>query len=209
MSWLSSFLHPDRGYDKAMQDLKNYFDQAQGALNPYASHGEDAYAGISEAMNKLMHPAELEDEWLKDYNESEQAKRAESMATDRGMTAAQGMGLGGSSSALQALQQGTSDIALQDKEKFLNNMLQKYLSGVGIGTGIYNTGAGAAGQIGQNAMNMGSNIGQLDFGKTNAPGDLLSKIIQGGISFATPIGQSWGMKQLGLDNAPWSTTGGA
>lgn len=208
MGIFSSWLHPERGYDKAMQELKKYYEQAQQYQQPYIEHGEDAYKNISPALLELLNPEQLHDKWSQGYKESDYAKQLESEAMDRGLNSAQSMGLGGSSSALQALQGGTQKIVNQERQQYLDDLMKKYLSGVGLGQNIYNTGAGAAGTSSNIASNMGSNAAQLAFNKQNAPGNLLNNLIQGAVSFATPIGQAYGMNKLGLDkNAPWSTTG--
>lgn len=221
MSMLSSFLHPERGYKKGQQQLDNYYNQskdfynqAQGYAQPYVNQGQTAYNEIHPAMQALLDPQALQDKWASGYKESEAAKNLESMAQEHGLNAANSMGLGGSSTALNAIQAGTSQIGAQDRQTYLDNLMQKYLAGTGIGQNLYNTGASAAGQQGQNAMNMtnnamnmGQNSAQMAFGQQNAPGNMLNNVIQGAASFATPIGQAWGMNKMGIKN-PW-TTGGA
>jgi hypothetical protein len=208
MSWLSSFLHPEKGYQAAQDQLEKYYQQAQQQYQPFIQQGQEAYGGLSEAMKALLDPQALQDKWASGYQESDAAKQLESMAQQQGLGAASSMGLMGSSPALQAIQSGTSGIVAQDRQRYLDDLLNKYQAGIGIGQNIYGTGATAANQFGQNAMNMGHNSAQTAFGAQNAPGDILSKLLQGGLSFGTPIGQAWGMKQLGVQQ-PWSFTGRA
>lgn len=207
MSWLSSFLHPEKGYQKGQEQLDKYFQQAQQNYQPLINQGQAAYGDMNTAMQKLLNPGGLQDEWIKNYKESEAAKNMEGMAQEHGLNAASSMGLMGSSPALQAIQAGTSQIGAQDRQTYLDNLMQKYLAGTGLAQSIYGTGANAAGQAGQNAMTMGQNSAQMAFGQQNAPGDMFSKLLQGAASFATPIGQAWGMNKLGLNNSPWSTGG--
>ena len=221
MSWLSSFLNPGKGYQKGQEQLDKYFQQAQnfynqgqGYLSPYNEYGKAAYGDINSAMQKLLNPQQLQDDWIKGYSESEAAKNLEDTASQRGLNAASSLGLMGSSPALQAIQQGTSQIAAADRQQYLDDLMKKYLSGIGIGENIFGTGATSAGQMGQNAMQMGQNSmkmgedsAQMAFGKQNAGGNMFSKLLEGGISAVTPIGQAWGMSKLGL-NQPWSFTGG-
>tara|TARA_R110000868_G_scaffold335547_1_gene596441 strand:+ start:24856 stop:25482 length:627 start_codon:yes stop_codon:yes gene_type:complete len=207
MSWLSSFLHPDRGYKAGQEQLDKYYNQAQQQYQPFINQGQNAYGGLNEAMQNLLDPQALQDKWASGYKESDAAKQMEGMAQEHGLNAASSMGLMGSSPALQAIQAGTSQIGAQDRQSYLDNLMQKYLAGTGIAQSVYGTGANAAGQAGQNAMNMGQNSAQMAFGQQNAPGDMFSKLLQGAASFATPIGQAWGMNKLGLNNSPWSTGG--
>lgn len=211
MSWLSSFLHPGKGYQAGQDQLDKYYDKAQGNLQPYNQNGQDQYATLQEYIKNLMDPTELNKKWIDSYSESPQAKQAEGLAQEHGLNAASSMGLMGSNTALDALQTGTTQIGLNDRQNYLNDMMQKYMQGAGLSQGIYGTGANTAGQMSQNDMNMGQNSGQMSFGKQNSSGDLFSKLLQGIVSFATPIGQSYGMNKLGLNNQnnPWSTSGGA
>ena len=177
MSWLSSFLHPERGYNSAQEQLDKYYNNAQGRLQPYNQNGQDVYGKYKEAMEKLMNPGGLQDEWSKNYQESDIAKQNEAMASQSGLNAAQQMGLNGSSPALQAIQSGTAGIVANDRQKYLDDLMQKYMAGIGIGKDIYGTGANAAGKQSDNDMNMGTNSAQTQFNKTNAQGDMFGKLL--------------------------------
>lgn len=229
MSWLSSWLHPNKGYQAAQQQLdkyfdqtKNYYDQANQATQPFVNQGQDAYAGLSDSMKALLDPQALQDKWMSGYKESEAAKNAEGMAQEHGLDAASSMGLMGSSAGLNAIQNGTSQIGAQDRQQYLDNLMQKYLAGTGIAQGIYGTGANAAGQqgqnamnMGQNAMNMGQNAAQMAYGSTNAQGDLFGKLLGGaagmfGGPLASGVAQGMGWQTKGGYNTPpnaWSTGG--
>jgi hypothetical protein len=221
MSWLSSFLHPEKAYDKAQQEREKYYNQGQGYLNPYNQNGIDTYGKYSGAMDKLLNPAALQDEWNKGYKESDFAKQNEAMASQSGLNAAQQMGLGGSAPALQAIQSGTAGIVAKDRQQYLDDLMQKYMAGIGIGQDIYGKGAGAAGQMSQNANQMGQDSAQLTFNKNNAQGDMFGKLLgygAGAIGSALggPIGgalgaglsQSMGWSPKGSYNpAPYYTGG--
>ena len=208
MGWLDSFLHPEKGYKAAQDTLNNYYTQGQNYIQPYNQNGQDSYNALNEAQYNMMHPEELNKKWTESYVESPQAKQAEAMARERGLSEAQAMGLGGSNTALDTLQQGTTQIGLNDRQNYLDSLWQKYLAGTGINQNIYNTGASTANNMSNNAMNMGQNSAGLSYGQTNAPGDMFGKLVQGAATFATPIGQAFGMSKLGLNNNPWSTGGG-
>jgi hypothetical protein len=209
MSWLSSFLHPERGYEKGQEQLDKYYQIANAAQNPYNQMGQQQGTNQQKIINELMNPQALQDKWASGYKESEAAKNLENMASQQGLNAASSMGLLGSNTALNAIQSGTSQIGAADRQQYMDDLMKKYLSGAGLSQNMYNTGANTANSMGQNAMNMGSNSAQMAFGQQNAPGDMFSKLLQGIVSFATPMAQGWGMNKLGLgNNAPWSTSGG-
>lgn len=210
MSWLSSFFHPEKGYDAAQAQLDKYYNNAQGRLQPYNQNGQDTYGKYSGAMDKLLNPAALQDEWSKNYKESDIAKQNEAMASQSGLNAAQQMGLGGSSPALQAIQSGTAGIVAGDRQKYLDDLMQKYMTGIGIGSDIYGTGANAAGKQSENDMNMGTNSAQTQFNKTNAQGDMFGKLLGAGAGLVGsavggPIGGALGGA---LGGGGWNPFGG-
>lgn len=178
MSWLTSFLSPQRGYQHAQKQLEKYYDEAQGYNKPYNQNALDTYGGLSEAFNNLMHPEKLQDEWGKNYNLSDQAKQTQAMAGQQGLEAASSMGLMGSSPAIQAIQSGKASIGAQDKQNYMNDMMNKYMTGIGLGQGIYNTGANAAGQMSNTASQMGENTAQTSFGGQNAGGQAMNNMIK-------------------------------
>src|SRR6185503_19147815 len=157
MSWFSELLHPGRAYKDAQKEMEKYYNQGQGYQQPYNQQGQEQYQTLMDYINSLQNPEELYNKWAQGYQESPAAKLAQGMATEQGLGAASSLGLMGSSPALQAIQAGSTGIAMQDREKYLNDLMQKYMAGAGLSQGIYGTGANAAGQMGQNAMNMGQN----------------------------------------------------
>ncbi len=220
MSWLSSFLHPERGYknaqgqlDKYYDEAKGYYNQGQGYQQPYNTQGQAQTGNLNEYINKLMHPETLQDEWSKGYKESETAKQMEGLANEHGLNTASSMGLMGSSPALQAIQAGTTGIVAQDRQKYLDDLMEKYKTGAGISQGIYNTGATTAGQMGQNATtmgtnatNMGVNSAGLKFGETNAPGQTFGTL--GGTALKTLMQYlTGGYGSGGYGRGAWSTGG--
>ena len=211
MSWLSSFLNPGKGYKDAQKEYDKYYNEAQGYQKPYMQHGEDAYGGLSEIMKSLMDPEGLYNKWASGYSESPAAKQAEEAAKNRGLDDASSLGLMGSTPALQAIQAGTSRIGNEDRQQYLDDLMQKYLSAAGIGQNIYGIGAGAANNSSNNAMNAGENKAGLKFGEANASGNLFGNLVgtAGGIAggaLSGPIGAGLSNKMF-CKNKGWSPTG--
>lgn len=224
MGWLDSFLHPEKGYEKGQEQLDKYYNQArdlynqgQGYLQPYNQFGQSAYGNYSDAMKRLLDPAALQADWIKGYSESPSAKNAEAMAQEHGLSAASGLGLMGSNTALNAIQGGTTQIGLDDRQNYLNDLMQKYLAGAGIAGNIFGTGAGAASTMsgnamnfGKNAMDMGENSAKMAFNQQNAPGSMMGGLLGLGAgalgsAFGGPIG---GALASGLaQKMGWSPTG--
>ncbi len=205
---VDSFLNPEKGYEKGQDQLDKYFQQAQGTLQPYNQFGKDSYGDYSGAMKRLLDPAALQNEWAKGYTESDSAKGAEGMAQEHGLDAASGLGLMGSNTALNAIQGGTTQIGLNDRQNYLDNLMQKYLAGAGIAGNIFNTGANAAGTMSNNSMNMGNNSAQMAYGQQNSPGDLFGKLLGTGVGFAAggPIGAAVGSRAM-TGGSGWSFGG--
>lgn len=192
---VDSFINPQKGYEKGQEELDKYFQQGQDYLQPYNQFGQNAHADYSGAMKRLLNPETLQNDWIKSYTESEAAKNAARMAQENGLDAASSLGLNGSNTALNAIQGGTTQIGLNDRQNYLDNLMQKYLAGANIAGNIFNTGATTANEMGKNALNMGNNSAQMAFGAQNAPGELFGKLLGTGISAYT--GGMGGMGGMG------------
>lgn len=126
-------------YDAASDQMKQYYQEGQGYLNPF--------------LQALSDPQALQSQWTQGYETSPYAKQMQASAGQYGMDAASSMGLLGSSPALQAIQGGQSNIMAKDRQQYLGDLMQKYLAGAGI-----------AGQMQQGAMGMGQMMGQAAYG---------------------------------------------
>ncbi len=206
MSWLSSFLHPNRGYSDAQDQLNKYYNTAQGRLNPYNDFGQGQIPNYQSYIDSLMHPEKITDEWNKNYHESEAAKQAERLAQEHGVNAASSLGLGGSNTALNAIQAGTSQIGEQDRQKYLDDLWEKYKTGAGLVSEGVKTGAGAATTQSSNDMTQGQNSAGIQFGKTNSQGDLFGKIGGAGVKLLIDY-LTGGMGQGSFGRGAWSTGG--
>jgi len=203
---LSSFLHPERGYAAGQGQLDRYYNQGQGYQQPYNQMGQQAGQGLNTAMGRLMDPASLQNEWSQGYETSPQALQAQELAKQQGLNAMSAQGVMGSTPALQAMQAGESQIGLNDRQNYLDNLMQKYQAGIGIGQNMYGVGASTAGQMGQNAMNMGENSAGMAYGQQNAPGQMFGQLA----STAGNLGMQYatgGMGQGNFGRGAWTTTG--
>jgi len=96
------------------------------------------------------------------------------------------MGLMGSSAALQNIQQGAGQIQQQDREAYLNDLMQKYMQGIGLGGQLYGIGANAGGAGANLAMREAENIAGLKYGEEAAPGQLFGKIAGAALNYYAP-----------------------
>ena len=185
----NSFMHPEKGYEKAQKQYDKYYGQAQNYLNPYQEQGQQAYGNLNEAMQQLMNPTQLYDQFMNDYQMSDAARFNQGRAEQSGLNALSSMGLLGSTPGIQAIQAGTSQIGAQDEQQYLQRMIDQYLQGANLAQGIYGTGAQAGNQLSQNASNMGSNSAQAAFGRQNAPGEMMAGLLKSGLG---ALGGSFG-----------------
>lgn len=174
---INSFLHPEKGYEKAAEESRRYWDEAKGYQMPYMQHGNEQYGNLMNAENALLNPEELQNKWAKGYEESPYAKMLLEENTGQGMDAASAMGLMGSSGALNNIQRGAGMITAADRRQYLQDLMEKYMKGVGIGENIYGIGANAAGNLSSGAQTMGQNMAGLAYGRQTAPGQLFGKLI--------------------------------
>jgi len=207
MSMLSSFLHPERGYAAGQNQLNQFYGQAQGFQQPYNQAGQQAGQGLTTAMNNLMDPATLQNQFAQSYTTSPQALQAQEMAKQQGLNAMQSQGVMGSTPGLQAMQAGATQIGLDDRQNYLNDLMQKYQAGIGIGQSMYGVGANAASQMGQTATQMGQDSAGMQFNRTNAPGQTFGQMA----GAAGNLGMQYltgGMGMGGFGRGAWSPTGG-
>jgi hypothetical protein len=174
---ISSMFHPERGYKDAQEEMRKAWEQAQQFQRPYAEAGQNQLPILTGAQGRLLDPTALLGEWMQKYQTSPYAQKSMENAKESGLGAASSMGLMGSSAALNNVQQSSSDIMNADRQAFLNDLMQKYMTGIGIGQDIYGKGATAAGNLGNQAMQYGGNAAEMAFGRRNAPGQNLKDLL--------------------------------
>jgi uncharacterized protein YfiM (DUF2279 family) len=201
---LTGLMNPGRGYRNAQREQEKYYNQAQGYLQPYATHGEEAYGNLSGAMNNLMNPSAFYDQLLGNYHQSDASRFAQERAMENGLRGMSSMGMLGSTPGLQALQAGASQICAEDEQRYIDRMINQYLQGAGIAQGIYGQGANAASAMGGNAMNMGGIAGDTAYNRAAAPGQMFSNLLGTGAGLAGSYMNMQGMNNMA--NA-WNTTG--
>ena len=177
MSWLSDFTHPGRAYAKGGEREQQGYNEAQGYRKPYMDNGVGAGNSLQEMMKKLMNPGSLQDEWSKGYSKSPYATQLQDEARTGGMDAASAMGLGGSSASLSNIQKGSSDIMQKDRQNYMDDMMKKYMSAMGIGESMYGTGANTANSAASGAQSHGEWQGQNTFNEKNAGSSQMKQMI--------------------------------
>lgn len=170
---INSFLNnPHKG---AQEGINQGWDQSRKYQEPFWQGGVDQYGRLNTATGKLLDPASLQDEWSKNYETSPYAKRMLEMNSQQGQEAASAMGLGGSSASVSNIQQGAGDIVSRDRQQYMNDLMQKYMAGIGLGQGLYNTGANAGHNLGNQAYQHGVDTANINYARESAPGQALGQ----------------------------------
>ena len=192
LNMVGSFFNSGKGYSDAADQMKKAWGQAQqfgqqgiNYQEPFRQQGVGQFDRLNNAENNLLDPSKLLSDWMSKYEESPYAKQSTANARESGLSAANSMGLSGSSAALQNIQQSSHDIMNQDREGFLKDLMEKYKAGIGIGQNMFNQGSQTAGNMGSQmshmgdqALGVGENLGQMAYGKANAPGDQFKDILK-------------------------------
>ncbi len=162
-------------YGDAGGEEKKGWDQSQGYQRPYWQHGEDQYNDLNQGRKDLMNPQELQNKWSSSYENSPYAKQMLEMNRQSGIDAASSMGLGGSSAALSNIQAGAGNIVQKDRQQYMDDLMKKYMTGIGLGKDIYGIGANTGANLGQGAMIHGENQAQIAYGRGAAPGEQIGQ----------------------------------
>jgi len=187
---INSFLNPQEGYRAAKAPINEAFRQTEAYGKPYWQQGIEQTGRLNEAENALLNPAELESKWAGGYETSPYARQMLEANKNAGLEAASSMGLMGSSAALNNIQTGAGNIMAQDRQQYLNDLMQKYMTGIGLGQNMYGTGAGMGQFLGNAATNRGQNLAQLEYGEQAAPGQLFGNLLKTGILSAAMFNPS-------------------
>lgn len=206
---ITKLMNPGGAYKAGQKQLDKFYNQGQGYLQPYSQNGQDQYGNLNGAINNLLNPSQLTDQWMNDYQMSDAAKYQQGRAQDAGMRAMSSMGMVGSTPGLQAMQAGLSGIAADDEQRYIDRMIQQYTQGANLAQGIYGQGAGAAGQMSNNAMNMGQNSAEMAYGQKSAPGAMFGSLMNNASNLGGQYYQMQGMNNLAnsMGNSGWNTGG--
>lgn len=187
---ISSFFNPQEGYKGASEQLQKFFEMAQKYNLPFMNQGQAQYDRLNEQAEKLNHPAELENEWTKGYEESPYAKQLTNEATSSGLDAASRQGLLGSSAATTNIQKSAGNIMQSDRQSYINDLMQKFMASIGIGSSLYGVGANAGNELSKNALQTGENQAGLKYGEINSPGENFGKFAGGTAALVASLANS-------------------
>lgn len=168
-------------YDKAMKQYQQWNDKAAQGLNPYNTAGQGAISNYQQWLESQKNPSEFINKQMQNYQASPYSQYLQQQAMNAGQNAASASGLMGSTPMMQQMQQNASNIASQDMNQWLQNVL-------GINT-QYGQGQNNLMQGGQNAANslanlynqMGQNMGSAAYGKESGNQNDFWNMLGGGL----------------------------
>lgn len=190
-----SFFNPGDAWRSAQREAAGGWNEAKGYETPFWEQGLGQYGNLSGGINSLLHPEDLFNRFAGSYEESPATKQLIAQNRDQGMEAASAMGLGGSSAALGNIQQGAGNIANNARQQYIEQMMQNYLSGLGLSQNLYGLGANMGSRLGQQAQAQGNERAGLAYGQQAAPGELFGQIAGTGLD----VFQPWIDKKLNVN----------
>ncbi len=194
---INSFLSPEKAYSAAEQPVNRGYNEARAYEEPFMQHGLDQYGRLNQAENELYDPAALRAKFAGTYETSPEAKIALESNKNAGLDAASSMGLMGSSAALNNIQVGAGNINAFDRNKYIDDLMDKYMKAVGIGQNLYGTGANMGAHLGNQAVQHGQDLAGLEYNRVAAPGNLWGKLAGAASSFMTPGQGNFGASYSG------------
>jgi hypothetical protein len=166
MSFWDDFL--SGGYDQASQGYQNgingindYYNKATGFMNPYQQFGQGELGAYGQGVNAMADPNKFINGIMSNYSMSPQAQFQQQQGQKGINAGAAASGMLGSSPEAQQLSQFNQQVTNNDQSNYLNQRLgvyDQFLNGAG---NIANMGYGAAGQMGNWAMDAGGSLAQL------------------------------------------------
>lgn len=117
------FGHPEKAYDKAMQQYQKMLQQGSQGFNPFIQAGQGAINPFMQSLNKMQDPTAYMKNIMGQYEESPFAK----LQQERSMQSLQNMGsasgLTGSSALQRQGQEDAQKISSADMQQYLQNAM--------------------------------------------------------------------------------------
>jgi hypothetical protein len=173
------FGNSGKPYDKAMEQYQQWANRAQGTQQPFLNAGIGAIGDYQNWLKGQQDPTKFINNLMTGYQESPYAKYLQQQSMNAGQNAASASGLIGSTPLMQQLQQNASNIASQDQNQWLQNVL-------GINTqygqgqqNLMSGGQGAANALTNMYNQVGQQMGEQQYNKYASKNNDLWNLIGG------------------------------
>jgi len=185
------FGHPEKPYDKAMEQYQNWANKSQGVQQPYLNAGTGALGNYQQWLQGQQDPSGFINNLMGDYSQSPYAKNMQQQAMNAGQNYGSATGLSGSTPLMQQMQQNAGNISAADQNQWLQNVL-------GINTqygqgqqNLMTGGQNAANKLTDMYGNMGKQMGEQSYNREAAKQNNFWNTMGGGLgmfgSFFKPI----------------------
>ena len=174
-------------YGDAMKQYKRYYGQAQDAQNPFYKAGLGGMSNFQDWLGGMKDPSAFINKLMGGYQQSPWAQNLQNQSMRAGTNAASmgglpnGMGGAGVGSTpfAQQMQQNAGNIASQDQNQWLQNVLgvnSQYGAGQG---SLMQGGQRAADMMSSLAQMMGNNMGAGAYGQRAGQNQDMNSIFSG------------------------------
>lgn len=203
---------------RGQQSQQQYTQQGIGYLDPYRQFGQQAGGDLQSMFAQMRDPSAYINNILSGYQQSPAEQFAQKQALEAITNQAQSQGLGGSSAAQMQAGQTAANIAGQNQNQYLQNVLGVNQNRMGGLQNLVGAGAGAAGQsaammgnLGQSMMSSYGDIGNAMYGQDVSRGTALSNLLGtiGGIGVGAATGGLFGTGVEGFMSKLLGGLGGA
>lgn len=179
---------PDPGapYQRAEDQLNNFYNQAQGFQNPFYQAGTGAIPQYQQWLQGQQDPSKFINNLMGQYQESPYAKYLQDQAMKAALNAASAGGVGnmggaglGSTPFLQQSQQNAANISSQDLQNWLGRVLginTQYGQGV---QNMMTGGQNAANSLSNLARGFGQDISQMEWNRQQGRQDQSNDLFGG------------------------------
>ena len=208
MSWLSEWAS---GGKNPSNEANKYLDQIPGAVNPYyqpyINQGQDANKMLMEQYQQLLgNPGDLFSNLGKGYQQSPGYQFKLNQALQSGTNAAAAGGMAGSPAHEQQNMQLANDIASQDYNDYMQNILGMYglgLSGEqGLSNQGFNASTGYGDILGSNLAQQGGLAYQGQAAQNANRNQMMNNLISTGATLAGGPAGNWAANKL-TGTKPW------
>lgn len=175
------FGNSSKPYDAAMQQYQNYMNQSQQAQQPYQQAGQGAIGDYQKWLQGQQDPSKFINDQMANYQESPYAQYLQQQSMRAGQNAASADGTMGSTPMMQQMQQNAGNIASQDQNQWLQNVLginSQYGQGQ---QNLMTGGQNAANQLSNMYNNMGQRMGEAAYGQQAGKNQDFWNTIGGGL----------------------------
>jgi hypothetical protein len=159
------FGHPEKAYDKSMNEYQKWANYGQQVNTPYLMAGNNAIPAYQNWLNTQQNPSEFINNLMGGYQASPYSQNLQKEAMRAGTNFGSANGLTGSSALAQQMQQNAGNISSQDMNQWLQNVLginAQYGQGQ---QNLMNTGQNATNALTNMYENMGNKMGEQAYNK--------------------------------------------